>query len=235
MDDSEAWYGALGSLPEVLRPADLPKLNEGLRYLLNELREARTVFIRGSHLEGVYLSFVAVNAFVSLFRAMGAESLMVPLMALESALWVLDEGVTEPLLKPARAKARRPRASQLRQEFQGMVAYTVHRLHDFGYSLAEAHKAVADDLERGGAKPDRGSDRVTARTVRDWCERVSEDVGRHLPAAQRYAALLADPRRAAFDRMPPETAARLLRHHLVRSAVSLGIAPRPRKPPNPAC
>src|SRR5271157_4415050 len=142
MDDSEAWYGALGSLPEVLRPADLPKLNEGLRYLLNELREARTVFIRGSHLEGVYLSFVAVNAFVSLFRAMGAESLMVPLMALESALWVLDEGVTEPLLKPARAKARRPRASQLRQEFQGMVAYTVHRLHDFGYSLAEVPSQI---------------------------------------------------------------------------------------------
>jgi hypothetical protein len=125
MDDNDEWYAALGTLPEVLGPADLPTLNEGLRYLFKELREAQTAFVGGSYPEGVYLSLVAIYAFVSLFRAVGTEGLTAPLMELESALCALDEGVTEPLLKPARrAKSGRPRATQLRQVFLGTVAYT---------------------------------------------------------------------------------------------------------------
>lgn len=155
---------------------------------------------------------------------------MAPLMELESALWALDEGVTEPLLKPVRrAKSGRPRASQLRQEFLGTVAYTVKKLCDLDCPQSEAHKVVADDLNRAGTKPDRGSGRVTPRTVREWCERVSEDFGRHSPAAQRYDALMADPRTEAFDRMPTETAARRLRRQLVRAAKLLGMAQRRRK------
>jgi hypothetical protein len=229
MHDNDVWQAALGTLPEVLGPADLPKLNEGLRYLFKELREAQAAFVGGSHPDGVYLALGAIYAFVSLFRAVGTEGLIVPLMELESALWALDEGIVEPLLKPARrAKAGRPRTSQLPQAFLGTVAYTVQRLRQFGYSLREAHKAVADDLNRIGAKPDR-LDRFTPRTIRDWCERVAEDVGCHLPAAQRHAALSADPRTAAISRMPPEAAARLLRRQLAHSAVLLGIAPSDRK------
>jgi hypothetical protein len=231
MDDNDVWFSTLGSLPEVLGPADLPKLNEGLRYLFKELREAQATFVDDSDLDGVYLSLVAVYAFVSLFRAVGTEGLLVPLMVLESALRALDEGVTEPLLKPVRqAKAGRPPASQVRQEFLGTVAYAVQQLREVGYSLPEAHKAVADELNRVGAKPDRGQNRFTPRTVRDWCERVAEDVGCHLPAAQRCAALSADPRAAAIRRMRPEVAAPFLRHQLRRSAVLLGMAPRTRKP-----
>ena len=33
-----------GTLPEVLGPADLPKLNEGLRYLFKGLREAQATY-----------------------------------------------------------------------------------------------------------------------------------------------------------------------------------------------
>ena len=154
-----------------------------------------------------------------------------PLMALESALLALDEGVTEPLLKPVRqGKAGRPRAAQLRQEFLGTVVFTVQQLRAVGYSLPEAHKVVADDLNHVGAKPDRGSNRFTSRTVRDWCERVAEDVGCHLPAARRCAALSADPRSAAIRRMPPDMAAAYLRRQLGRSAVLLGMATRTRKP-----
>jgi hypothetical protein len=230
IDDNDEWRAALGTLPEVLGPADLETLNEGLRYLFKELREAQTAFVGGSHLDGVYLALVAIYAFVSLFRAAGTEGLMVPLMELESALCALDDGVTEPLLKPVgRAKSGRPPASQLRQEFLGTVAYSVKKLCDLDFPQSEAHKAVADDLNRAGTKPDRGSGQVTPRTVRDWCERVSEDFGRHSPAAKRYDALMADPRTAAFDRMPPETAARLLRRQLVRAATLLGIAQRRRK------
>jgi hypothetical protein len=237
MGDSEAWWSAVGTLPEVLRPGDLPKLNEGLRHLFKELREAQAAYVGDSRPDGVYFALVAINAFVSLFRAVGTEGLIAPLMELESALWALDEGVTEPLLKPVRrakpgrAKPGRQRAAQLRQEFLGMVAYTVKKLCDFGCPQSEARKAVADDLNRVGmvTEPDRGSGQVTPRTVRDWCERVSEDFGRHSPAAQRYDALMADPRTAALGRMPAETAAHLLRRQLVRAAKLLGMAQRRRK------
>lgn len=76
MDDNDEWRAALGTLPEVLGPADLETLNEGLRYLFKELREAQTAFVGGSHLDGVYLALVAIYAFVSLFRAAGTEGLM---------------------------------------------------------------------------------------------------------------------------------------------------------------
>jgi hypothetical protein len=66
-----------------------------------ELREAQTAFVGGSHPGGVYFALVAIYAFVSLFRAVGTEGLMVPLMELESALWALDEAA----IRPAR---RRP-------------------------------------------------------------------------------------------------------------------------------
>jgi hypothetical protein len=155
---------------------------------------------------------------------------MMPLAELESALWALDAGITEPLLKPVRrARAGRPRASQLRQEFIGMVAYTVRRLCDLGHTLASAHTEVAADLRHIGVKTDRGSDRITARTVRGWCDEVSEDVGRHYPAARRFDLLMADPRTAALRRLPSGLAAKALREQLVHGAQALGIALPPRK------
>jgi len=103
MEDSDewdkAWLGALGTLPEMVGPGELPKLNEGLRYLFKELRQAQAAFTNESHLDGAYLSLVAVKAFLSLFRAASLEGLLVPLMELESALWALDEGITAPILK----------------------------------------------------------------------------------------------------------------------------------------
>jgi hypothetical protein len=236
MDDNEAWQAALGTLPELLGPGDLPKLNEGLRYLFEELREAQAAFIGVDHQHGVYSSLVAVSVFLGLFRAVHIEGLTVPLAALESALWALDEGVTEPLLKPARrATGGHPRASQLRQQFIGTVAYTVRSLCDFGYRLSKAQTEVAGDLKRIGVQTERGSNQITARTVRGWCAEVSEDVGRHSPAAQRYDALMADPRTAAYNHMPPETAAKILRQRLVHAARALGVASTARKPPNPSC
>ena len=94
MDDSEAWFGALGTLPEVVGPGDLPKHNEGLRYLFKELREAQAAFSGGSHQDGVYFSLIAVCSFLSLFRAVHIEGLTLPLADLESALWALDAGLS---------------------------------------------------------------------------------------------------------------------------------------------
>jgi len=235
MDEGEAWARSLGTLPEMLGPDDLPKLNVGLRFLFKELREAQTAFSGGNQVDGVYSALVAVYAFLSLFRPVSIEALAMPLSALESALWALDEGITEPLFKPVRrAKGGRPRASQLRQEFIGTVAYTVRRLCDFGCPLSKAHTEVATDLKRVGAKTDRGSNQITARTVRGWCDEVSEDVGRHSAAARCYDGLMADRRTAAFGRLPPEVAIKALRQRLVYAARALGVASPPRKPPNPS-
>src|SRR6266850_7315941 len=90
MDDGEArdtgaWLGAIGTLPEVLGLGDLPKLNEGLRYLFKELRQAQAEFRGGKQLDGAYLSLCAVYAFLTLFRPTGVEGLAVPLSALENA------------------------------------------------------------------------------------------------------------------------------------------------------
>lgn len=225
----------VGTLPEVLTPEDLRKLNVGLRHLFKELREAQAEFSSGSHIDGVYYSLIAVYAFLSLFRVTSIEGLTMPLAALESALWALDQGNTEPLLKPAgQARSGRPKASRLRHEFIGTLAYTVRRLCDFGYTLSRAQMEIAADLRHIGVKTDGGSDRITARTVRGWCDDVSEDVGRHHPAAQRYDLLMADPRTAALARLPPEAAAKALRQQLVHAARALGAAAPPRKPPNPS-
>ena len=80
----------LRTLPEVLGPEDLPKLNEGLRYLFEE-RQAQAEFRAGNHLDGAYLSLLAVKFFLALFRTTGFDGLAMPLLALESALWELDE------------------------------------------------------------------------------------------------------------------------------------------------
>jgi len=102
MEDSdewdEAWLGALGTLPEAVGPGELPKLNEGLRYLFKELRQAQAAFSNDNHLDGLFV-MVAVIAFLSLFCAARLEGLLVPLIELESALWALDEGITAPILK----------------------------------------------------------------------------------------------------------------------------------------
>jgi hypothetical protein len=227
MGDLSEWISVIGTLPDVVGPKDLPKLNEGLRYLLKELREAQAEFVAGNPADGTYLSLVAVYAFVSLFRSVSIEGLALPLDALESALWALDEGIVEPVLRPARrAGPGRQRAPNLRQQLKGAAVWTVHRLRGLGYSLPDAHSAVAADLERVGVKPDRGSGKMSARVVRGWCEDVAEDVGRHQAAAQRFQALTTNPRSAVFDRMPREAAVMVLRARLRYAALAVGESRR---------
>jgi hypothetical protein len=146
MDDIEAWLSALGTLPELLGPGDLPKLNEGLRYLFKELRQAQAAFSGGSHQDGVYSSLVAVSAFLNLFRAVRIEGLTLPLAALESALWALDEGVTEPLLKPARrAKGGPPEGTT--------TAATIHRYRGLHGTLSVRVRIPAlEGSDRGGGR-----------------------------------------------------------------------------------
>jgi hypothetical protein len=230
-DDGEEWDAAYGTLPDILGPANLPKLNEGLRYLLAELREAHGAFIDGDHADGAFGALIAVLAFVSLFRTPRAEGLIIPLHALTEALLALDEGIVEPILRPARrASAGRPRAPHFRHRLRGTVAYVVQRLCHFDHELATAHAVVATALDRVGVKSYRGGNRITARTVRAWCEEVAEDVGRHGIAAQRCDQLLADPVNAQIDKMGPQFAALFLVARLQYFAKTLGEGGRSQKP-----
>ena len=191
-----------------------------------ELRAAQSEFADGNHLNGAYLSLLAVSAFLSLFGPVKQEGLSAPLAALESALWALDEGVVEPILKPARrARGGRARSSVLRQELKGAAVYVAHRLHSLGLEQKEALAIVAAELRRIGVKPDRGSGEITPRTIRGWCDEVAADVGRDGTAAQRCYLLLSHPEDRTLDDMPPEAAKSWLRSRLRFFVTAIGGKP----------
>ena len=191
-----------------------------------ELREAQSEFAKGNHLDGAYRALLAVSAFLSLFGPVKQEGLSTPLAALESALWALDEGVVEPILKPTRrARSGRARSSVLYQELKGAAVYVVHRLHRLGLEQKKARAIVAAELRSIGVKPDRGSGEITARTIRWWCEEVAADVGRQGVAARRSHALLSHPGNKALENMPREAAKSYLRSRLRFFITTIGGKP----------
>jgi hypothetical protein len=229
--DDDWWSIAAEPLPESVAARNVPRLNIAFRHLWAELRKAQFDFAEGNHLTGAYLSLVAVSAFLSLFGPVRREGLSVPLAVLENALWALDEGVVQPILKPARrARSGRARSSVLYQELKGTAVYVARRLHSFGLEQKEAQKIVGAELRYIGVTPDRGSGDITARTIRGWCDEVAADVGRHGTAAQRCYVLLSHPRDKALDGMPPEAAKSWLRSRLRSFATVIGG--KPANPPS---
>jgi hypothetical protein len=228
--DEDWWSIAAEPLPESVAAGDVPRLNTAFRHLWAELKKAQFDFADGNHLTGAYLSLVAVSAFLSLFGPVRQEGLSVPLAALENALWALDEGVVQPILKPARrARSGRARSSVLYQELKGTAVYVVHRLHSLGVEQKEARAIVKTELRHIGVKPDRGSGEITARTIRGWCDEVAADVGRYGTAAQRCYLLLSHPANRLLDDMPLEAAKSWLRSRLRFFVTTIGG-----KPANPA-
>jgi hypothetical protein len=224
--DEDWWSIAAEPLPESIATGDVPSLNIALRHLWVELREAQSEFAKGNQLDGAYLSLVAVSAFLSLFAPVKREGLSASLAALESALWALDEGVVQPILKPARRAQRgRARSSVLHQELKGAAVYVVDRFHYLGLEQKKARAIVAAELRRIGVKPQRGSGEITARTIRGWCQEVAADVGRHGVAAQRSHALSSHPGNKALENMPRETAKSWLRSRLRFFVTAIGGKP----------
>jgi len=226
-NQDQDWWSILAErLPEAITEGDVPTLNIALRHLWVELREAQSEFATGNHLDGAYLALLAVSAFLSRFGPVRQEGLSTPLAALESALWVLDEGVVEPILKPTRrARSGRARSSVHHQELKGAAVYVVHRLHRLGLEQKKARAIVAAELRRIGVKPDRGSGEITGRTIRGWCEEVAADVGRHGVAAQRSHALLSHPGNKALEKMPREAAKSVLQSRLRFFVTAIGGKP----------
>jgi hypothetical protein len=221
--DSDWWEVFQQSLPTLVGPEHLLGLNIGLRHLWAALYKAHSEFRTGKHLDGAYLSLLAVIEFLALFDPTRTDGLSIPLNALESALAALDEGIIEPILRPVRPpQAGRVREPTLRQEFLGMAVYTVRRLCDFGYSVGQAQRVVADDLKQIGVKPARGGGAISQRIIKLWCEKISEDVGCRGTPAWRFHALMVDERNKALDKMPPGDAITFLRGRLRVSAMAFG-------------
>jgi hypothetical protein len=119
--------------------------------------------------------------------------LHVPIMRLQDALWVLDQGEAKPMLKPMRRpRGGRAPSSQTYASLRGHAAATVELLIlHAGLARDDAHRAVARQLSRLCVRPERGSGTLTATTVRNWCDEVSSDYGRRGPAAWMYDHKLA--------------------------------------------
>jgi hypothetical protein len=160
---AQATPSVVGSLPNEIKPNDLPRLNEALAYLFQELGRAKELF-QNSGREGAIHSVETVTKFLSLFDPVISLSLHAPLAVLFDALMSLDDGKVLPLLKAAK-KTGRSRATASRVSLMGTAAFTIKRRTETGMPASAAYTAVARALEVAGVKPARGrAGRITART-----------------------------------------------------------------------
>jgi hypothetical protein len=204
-------FAAIGPLPELIGADDVPHLNLALAEMFLLLRHATVPRRQGKDRAAAIQALRALWTFVSRFDAGLRENLLAPLMSLASALMALDQGNVEPLLKPRLAPQGGRAPDSLERQFViGVAAGTVRRLQWTGLPLGMAHKAVADALHEIGIKPGRGSGRVTARTVRSWCETVATDVGGHSSAATHANSMQTDKYKARIKEMPPKDARKLV-------------------------
>jgi hypothetical protein len=188
------WKRANGTLPEKIKKADLRTLNSGLGFFFGRLRQAHARFEQegDSDRQSVFSALGAFWSFITLFGRPFAENLHVSIMRLQDALWMLDHGQTTPMLKPVRRRRGwRAPSGETYASLRGHAAATVQLLRQAGLARDDAHKAVARVLGQLGVRPERGSGTVTATTVRNWCDEVAKDVGRHGIAAMMYEHKLA--------------------------------------------
>ena len=189
-----------GTLPETITESNLGTLNEGLGFLFAQLREARRRYDEEGDggRAGAFMALGAIWKFIVLFDRPHAERLHTPILRLLDALAALEENNVLPIVKPVPRPGRAP-SSHGHAALKGQAAATVKRLTQAGVPLKEAHKAVARELNKLGVRPERGSDPVTSRTVRNWCGEVASDVGRHGTAALMCADNFTDEEQKRFS------------------------------------
>jgi len=161
-------------LPEKIGPADLDALNQALAGFFEELRFARGLPQGETHGRlGASVALRAVWSFLMRFDAAVVETLHVPLMSLHSALLALNENNIEPILKPTK-RSGRATSSPKRYALIGIAVGSAQRLEWTGLSPMDANKAVAAKLNALDVKPARGKGGVSADTLRQWREHISQ-------------------------------------------------------------
>jgi hypothetical protein len=176
---------------------EIKSIDEALGFLFRGLLDANRKFVEGEDAgrEGAVASLNAVTEFLAFFE--GTLDHRQPIISLLNALANLNDGNVLPLLNPGAAGPGRRPASHARESDKAMAASTVDRLCETGLGPNEARKMVAQACREAGIKPSRKGAKdsrgqepgITARTVRYWCEKIDEDVGCHLQAAQTYKRL----------------------------------------------
>src|SRR5262249_45569988 len=146
--------------------------------------------------------------------------LHVPILRLQDALQGLDQGRREPILEPVRRRGRAP-SSHAYQHMKGYAAATVQLFQKAGVAHRDALGAVARQLRELGVRPERGSGTVTATTVRNWCNEVSSDVGRHGAAALMCDDRFSPEEQERFLSLPKDQAIQLAIERLTRWVVSI--------------
>src|SRR5262249_2708142 len=170
-------------------------------------------------------SLGALWRFLPLFRTALSEDLQVPILHLMDALAGLEQNRVEPILKPVRRRGRAP-SSEAYLHLKGYATATVERLVRIGLARQDAYQAVAKKLSQIGVRPERGSGSITSTTLRNWCDEVSSDVGRHGTAALMHDSVSEDQKR--FLALPKAQARQFALQALADWALS--IFPELRKP-----
>jgi hypothetical protein len=175
-----------GTLPEVITQSNLPTLNAALFLLFARLREVRRLYHETENDRlAICMALGAYYRFIDLFQKPLAECLHTPIVDLISALEGLENNSVSPIVQPIRHRGR-SHSSSARETLRGLVAATVRRLQEANLSAKDAHQAVARQLNQLGLRPERGSGRISEHTVKNWCNEVSGDVGRHGVASLMY-------------------------------------------------
>ena len=222
-----------GTLPELITVGDLDTLNAGLGFFFADLRRALELFQQseGQGRAGAIKALGAMWQLIALFKEPFAENLHVPVLRLQDALLALVENNVSPMLRPV-PRSGRASSTGARAALRGYAAGTVARLVQAEVPQEQAHARVASALVKLGVGPKRGAGRVTATTVRHWCDEVAADVGRRGGAAVVYDGMFRDEERQRFSCLPSDSARRSL---ALKSLVSWvqGILPELQNPLNP--
>jgi hypothetical protein len=166
-----------GTLPEVITSSELQILNSALRSLFAPLREIRPLYQNAETIEdrrrAICVALAFYCRFIQLFRKPLEEGLYVPILHLNDALVALNDNLVLPILQPIPKKGR-SESSDVHNALKGLVAATVTYLCENGFRTPDAHKALAQWLNKLGVRSERGSGDITPGTVRYWCAEVSK-------------------------------------------------------------
>jgi hypothetical protein len=194
-------------------------LEQAVFDLQDKLREAACLEGR----PGAIDALLAVMEFLSLISAPGELLHQRPISALVSALMSLNDGEVLPLLEPVRRPGR-SRNSVAKEGAKAMAAYMVKRLCETGLDANEAYQRVALVCRKARVRPGRKGARnqkgeMTARTVREWCEAISADVGCYSRAG-RHFRLLSGVEPFLHGNTTPDALLEALRRYLTDTATA---------------
>jgi hypothetical protein len=171
-----------------ISPSDA--ITQALNFLFSGLHDAKLLFETSSDggREGTIQAVETIIKFLSVFDIVKSESLHAPLARLFTDLMALNDGIASTLLTP-KARPGRARASGAYDALKGIAVFTVRRLEATGMRPVGARKAVAGTLCKLKVRPARkgsehGGRQITERTIRNWQEQISADVGCHTTATQ---------------------------------------------------